>query len=140
MEDFVVNSGSAGEGDLLQRLNVRRLRRLMVNDSSLEPVVQGELQRRAREQVKRYSDQQLRNIRKSECVGTVTTSRAQFAKDELHCRGSWVHVCGDELGFSAAVATLAAALGAVACSLIAPPVRNSVERPPRWRRGQRHKH
>ena len=116
------------------------LRRLVVNDSSLEPVVQGELQRCAREQVKRYSDQQLRNIWKAECVGTFTTSRAQFAKDDLRCRGSWFDACGDELEFSAAMAILAAALGAVACSLMTPQARPSVERPPRWRRGRRYKH
>ena len=120
--------------------NVGALRGLVVNDSSLGPVVQGELQRRARERVKRYSDQQLRNIRKSESVGTVTTSRAQFAKDELRCRGSWVDVCGDELEFSAAMAILAAALGAVACSLMTPQAQPSVERPERWRRGRRYKH
>ena len=130
----------AGEHPELRDCNVRALRRLVVNDSSLEPVVQGELQRRAREQVKRYSNQQLRNIRKAECVGTFTTSRAQFAKDELHCRGSWVDVCGDELEFSAAMAILAAALGAVACSLMTPQAQPSVERPPRWRRGRRYKH
>ena len=130
----------AGEHPELRDCNVCALRRLVVNESSLEPVVQGELQRRASEQVNRYSDQQLRNIRKAECVGTFTTTSTQRAKDELHCRGSWVDVCGDELEFSAAMAILAAALGAVACSLMTPQAQPSVEQPPRWRRGRRYKH
>ena len=119
---------------------MRALLRLVVNDSSLEPVVQGELQRRAKEQVKRCSDQQLRNIPKAECVGTVTTSRAQFAKKELGCRGSWIDVCGDKLEISAAMAILAVALGALACLLMTPQAQPSVERPPRWRQGRRYKH
>ena len=97
-------------------LNVRRLQKLSSNSPGLKPLVQQELQRRECETLRRLNENQLRNIRRTECYGSFETLRARLAGEELRKRETWVDSpLQDEV---AVVESLgAASLCAVALSL-----------------------
>ena len=77
-------------GEVIQKMTVRRLRKLGSENTDVLSQVNKELLRREQMKMSRYNENQLRNIRRVEVFSTWETNRARLASTELRSRGQWV--------------------------------------------------
>ena len=85
--DILVEQSS---GEVIQKMNVRRLRKLGSENTDVLSQVNEELLRREQMKMSRYNENQLRNIRRVEVFSTWETNRARLPSAELPSRGQWV--------------------------------------------------
>ena len=108
-----------------------------MNDGSMEMLVKSELGRLEKERLNQYNDNQLRNVRRTECVESFETARARWVGEELIRRCEWVNSpLKNESEFTSkkedeeAAGVEVSALALISCVLLCQPAR-------RGRRGKR---